>query len=461
MRKLVTMLLILFIFSLSHAEIATSVENIKISGSSGDILQYKINFVNTGTNSEYISLFADANFLPSNIFTLSGGESKTISIEYKIPLNSKSGEVLIPVKVFDESGKERSFSPIFLQANIIPRPLVYRNSALLELSVVPTSVSPLETFSVILKINNTGKDVASSNVVLESGFFGRSKNVSLKAGINEIVFEGLSLAKDTTPGTYVLTASVYLPEDTLLISTVNYDVKGYSDCKTQFNKEVTIFGKTYEAMVTNVGTEEGKCLVADEITSIEYKLLTSHTEGISYNGSAVSWSVLVKPGQSKVVYYNVTYLPILAIPFIAVGIFLTIWYFTREMDVKKELIDYKIYPGAMLLKFQIKIKNLSSKDYKNIEVIDLLPSFVKDVKDFGTVSGSLTKYSGQLAVIWKIEELKAKHEVILSYSFRTSVEVLGKIVIPTTLVKYINGKGEHREETSSLLVIEVEEKTKK
>lgn len=469
--KKIALLIILgiFIISISNAEIAISpVKNINTVGYPGSILTYQVTIYNVGTSNDTISFFG-AEIVDASTgqtitqLTLSPGQSKDVIINYQIPPGFSPGSISPQISVFNSSGVQ--FASIQLQGTVLAIPPTYSTTQITDLLVLQNGVvgpvDPREPFDIYIIVSNPSKATVAQ-LSIESQFtLNYPPTVQVKNGTDTIKVSNLLIPNNTEPGNYSFTANILMPDKTKLTKTGTIVVKGYSSCDLKESSSIGIFGRTYQATVTNYGTEARTCVVESSFSNIERGLITEPTQGAEITDSKIKWTFTLNPNEGRVVKYSVNYVPLVAIPFVVILLVFTFWYLTRKIEISRELIDYKLYAGAYDLKIQIRVKNLSGQDYKEVSVKEILPSFVKEVREFGTAEGKIEKHGKGHAIVWNIKELKAHEERIFSYKIRTAVEVIGKMIFPETVVSYYDSTGKHHKEVSGPLVIEIEETKKK
>jgi hypothetical protein len=450
-------------------DLSITVKTLQGTARPGDTLSYEITFYNFNDEPTYISTnllsLRDVNYLPDgvNAFTIPANDFYKMTLNAQVSqtdannYGSKTGKTTYhQIMIFDKNGTNLGYT-VTVPATIInpnTEP-IWSGVSYSNLYTVPAKVDPRQPFSVKFNVNNPIKDV-TVNVVAKSSDFQLSPSaVVVPKGANDVEVFGLSLPVGTVPGTYDFTLDLMFPDDTMTVPVV-IDVLSYSDCVIVEKTQTNIFGKTYTAAISVQGNEAKTCTVSTMLFGLERNLAGSVADGYQYQAKNVVWQFSVQPGTEKQVGYSISYLPLILLPFVILVIVGGFWYMTRKVEIVKELVDYRRHPGFMDLKIQLKVKNLSDDEMKDVRVIEPLPVFVKDIRDFGTVPGEISKYHGHKAVEWKLEHLKPKEERIFSYKLRTSIEVLGKMNFLATVIHYTDVNGKKQEESSNGLTVEVE-----
>jgi len=450
-------LISLFVISSVNADLFVRHEQIKSEGAPGDILEYNITILNKGSSERYIYLnfmFASPDF-SKNAFTLTSNEEITVNLLFSVPRDSKPGMTYQPILFFDKEGKDYNLN-VLLPVKILAAsdaPSRFSSVVLSELKTEPEIADPREPFIVKFTADNP---VEKATVVftLRSDALNFQETFTLKKGLNEYSVP-ITLDADTESGNYPATVSLDFWDHTITRN-LTFAVQGYSTCNVSTETTSSIFGRSFRANIKNYGNSATECFVSDRISLIEKGLISEVSQGYVFENGMISWSTNIEPQSSAVISYSINYVPILAIPFVIILLAFGYWYFTRKMEIKKELVDYKRYPGYMDLKIQLRVKNLTNKEFDKIKIKDPLPSFAKEIRDYGTVPGKIVKKGSVKHIIWDISNLKPYEERVFSYKFRTSLEVLGKINFPQTQVEFKDNKGETITNSSNILVVEVE-----
>lgn len=455
--KLILLLIVLIAaFSVAEAQLTHGTEYLVREGKEGDTVSYIVTFQNNGEQSMYISIFLAADMSPS-AFTLDPGKTQDVHIDYTIPYGSDPGTLFIKPILFDKKGVRYNYS-VILDATVLPTPgknYKFSSVKLTDLKTEPETINPNEPFDLVFTINNPIATEPTGTFTIKSDFdFNEIPVQKILNGVHEYRISNLSVPAQTK-GQFNYTLRIIM-QDTLLDTNSVFNIPEFSDCQVTETAKTGIVGRSYSAEIYNEGTGTAACAVSSKLFGLEKYLVKSVSEGYAYEGQNIKWQVSVGPAQTVTVNYSVTYWPIIAIPFVILVIVIAFWYLTRKMEIKKELVDYRRHAGFTDLKLQVHVKNLSNNEMAHVKIYDYLPAFVKEIRDFGTVPGTVTAKDGVKAVKWELDVLKPKEERIFSYKIRTSVVILGKMNFQPTAVEYINAKGEKVQETSNVLSVEVD-----
>ena len=455
----------LLVLSISNAEIAISPPtNINTVGYPGEILEYSVTIYNVGTSNETLSMFGaeikDADTLTAlGEINIAPSSSINVIISYQIPSGINPGSITPQISIFNSSGIQ--FTSIQLQGTVLAIPPKYSSTQISEALFLQNglagSVDPRYPFDIKLLTFNPAVSTTVKINILSPFTLNYPETVRIENGTSSIEIKNLTIPNNTIAGSYTLTISLNMPDSSTPLKTVAMNVKGYSDCSLKDESSIGIFGRNFKVAVTNPGTIDTTCTVESSYANIESALMSDPTDGAQITDGKITWTLVMHAGESRVVGYGVNYLPLVAIPFLVLVIGFSFWYFTRKLVITREVIDHKFYQGFTELKIQIHIKNPSKQDYKEVIIRDVLPAFVKEVKEFGTAQGSVEKHGKHRVVQWELKELKAGQEHVFNYRLRTSVEILGKMIFPQAIVTFYDQAGKKHTETSGPLVVEVQE----
>jgi hypothetical protein len=464
----IVLLSILAINTANAADIIVSVNPIdELATGPGDNILYVITFYNMGDTPVAVSTnllqFSLVDYLPDgkSYFTVPADSSYNLTLNITLTENeaklygSIDGKKTNQVITIYADG-ENLKSPVYLPVTVIYKnaPAVWSTVKSSNVQIVPAEINPKEPFSIKFTINNP--KAATVDATMISGELPLSiPRLLIPNGTNEISVNDLKIPDTARPGQYGMTLRLVFLDATHDIP-ITLTVGSFGACVVKEDVKSGVLGKVYTATLSVDGNIEKTCSVSTKLFGIERNLVTDKSDNYVYSDKDISWQVNVQPGSSVQVGYTLSYLPIIAVPFVIILLAGAWWYFTRKVEVEKELVDYRRHPGFMDLKIQLKVKNLTNGNLTNVRLIEPLPAFAKEIKDFGTVPGTLTVHNKGKAVKWELDHLKSKEERIFSYRIRTSVEVIGRMSFPPAVMKYTTANGESLEETSNILAVEVE-----
>jgi len=184
-----------------------------------------------------------------------------------------------------------------------------------------------------------------------------------------------------------------------------------------FTKRVSLFQKMF---VT----------VSEEPTTI-----TKETGNYIYQ-----WDFSLEPGAGKVVVietdYRAFFYGLLIVIILAWIIYL---YLKKDLELTKKITNVQHSGdnistiGVMLL-----LKNKSLKRVKNVKLMDGMSNVIEVPTKFGSVQPSrVIKLEKGSKMMWDFPVIEAGAEIVISYQVKVRAKVIGKIMIPSAIAKYM------------------------
>ncbi len=434
MKKVIIPIIFALVLSTTLA-LQVDVIPVKDSVYPGEHLVFNLNF----TNNESSQLKIDAvtyegSLSPRPPYIIDAGESQLVTLD--IPVSNEAYPMVYsyPVMVRDNFGREwkvEAVGYILYKANEIKiEDLDYkenwdpRQPLLVKTKLVNTKTPKTVDFE--LRIYDEYGNILSKNAT----------TISLKADEEITLPLELTIPSQTPPGKYEISATVLLyaiPQKRYYVNII--PVEDYT--LTKEFKDVFL-GKVGKVVLKNTGNVELKNQeISAKMSPLDRLFLISKAKGAKYISGNLVLTGDVEPGQELVLYYRVSYIPLLIIPFILILLGVYFYFLTIKVVVKKEVLDYKHTDDEVDLKVVIRVKNVFNRTLRDVEVFDPLPAFAKDVKDYGTLKGKVERRGYTRYVKWVIEELKPREERILSYHISTRVGIMGKFTLFPAFVEFV------------------------
>lgn len=158
-------------------------------------------------------------------------------------------------------------------------------------------------------------------------------------------------------------------------------------------------------------------------------------------GTYYIWKAELDPGEETTITMVENYRPLGYAALLIVVLIILTYFLRTPIIVRKAAMVFETKEGGISeLKVLITIKNRSSSQVHNVEVIDRVPQIaeVKQDHEVGTMRPSqiLTHEQKGTQIKWNVESLDPKEERILSYKIRTKLSVLGGLNLPPCRVGY-------------------------
>ncbi len=202
---------------------------------------------------------------------------------------------------------------------------------------------------------------------------------------------------------------------------------------------------SYSFTIDNTGTVLYEDSWTDIFSQLEIFLLESNLEyDVEEYGKdrLVSWSYAIEPGESIIINYSVSYVPVLLGFLLLLGASgLFVYHYKNKFNISKTLTRRK---SSILI--QLSVKNNTNVEQKNVRVEDVVPHPLKVVREFGTVVPSqIVRGKNGTQLVWKFGSLAPKEERLISYEVRSEIHILGRLQLPQARltqgkVKLFSGK---------------------
>lgn len=455
MKKLIFYPIVCLIILTGAHALLINKQDIKAADYTEGTLEYKINITNNDLpninfyiNPITLNEFGSIVINPSHLFTLNKGDSQVIDLIIHLSKDVAPGRYLSNLLI-------TALNNASLKEYLTLSFEVLRYESRIESITVsaPDKVDPRKPFNIDINISALNDFyptmliyVSSDKAIIAS----YNSSLILKKGHNNFT---RSIVLDTKAEYGVYNVVVTLSEIGSVIAqnSTSIEVLSYESITPSFKDEGSIFGRTIVKSVLNNGTYGVNASIMHELNFIDSLFITSVSSNAVINGTVITKTVYLLPGEEASLIIGVSYIPLLIAPFIIIFLFIILFVLTRSVVVTKELISIYKEGDKTFIKLVIAIKNVSIKTIKQVRVMDKIPMFIKGVGKFGTIKGELDKE--HRLVSWEINELKPKDEMIIPYSFMTNVEVMGEAVLPPCRVVFKEGK-RRKEAVSNILVLE-------
>jgi hypothetical protein len=252
----------------------------------------------------------------------------------------------------------------------------------------------------------------------------------------------LDVNPNAQPGSYVLEIK----------AVVNGKVRGYSSKKFNVIRNPDVKEKTVRdsrfliEKVRFIKSNEGN---TEQEESFYYNanwfskiFITYGTEPTEKQSNALVWAFTLEPGKTYEVDVQTDYRGLCLIILILILLaILGVYFFGKKIVIRKEVFKVKHEGGLSELKIMLHVKN-RGRELRDIEIIDFLPKLIHPVKGNYSTLEPFKVQSGSLGLklIWRLDRLRFGEERIITYRVGSSLNIIGSITLPRTVVKYHFGK---------------------
>lgn len=468
------MLFISLFFLLSPALAFTfTVVPVTDSAIPGGQVSFKINVTNNDTADEEINLATllsskyEHEFLPSDTIKPAINESILVTLNFKIPIKDQASfSYLVPVDIIFYSRKTHQREEARTYATVLPGS--YLAGFTFSDIIIPQSVDPRQEFIASFSIDNAL--VSDYNVQInyrlidssnKTAFEKKNIQMLIKAGqLNEYILP-IKINEQQKPGVYLFTVEAYVQNNLIGRKSKALEVRAYDNIVSSSDEEVNIFSKTIHYTYLNNGTQITDFVSETPLSFLEFIFVYYSSPDKYYENGKLKYDLSLKPGETKDIIIQVTYVPFLLLPFLMFGLFYAYYQLTRKLVISKVLLEQEMEGGSLLAKLEITIKNLSRKPLSTVKIIEELPLFVTGVGGFTTLKPEV---KNERNLEWTIEHLSPREERIMTYKIKTKIGIIGAVSLPSTKVAFKDYKGMKYEVLSNPITFEtsfIEEQQKK
>jgi len=320
-------------------------------------------------------------------------------------------------------GTVSAASPVTLDAEIIKNEINSKEAALFTLHINNNERVPNQY---LLSAPLTKWDVTFSDYVVrvppES-----TRSIDLR----------MAPPMDSIEGTY----AIYIKAQ----STKNQDLANFNYVQAHINEvieddlaAISISEKvmdgwivdSYQFTIENTGTAEYSGSQVDYFSELEFLLLdslNSHDVEDYGDDKKVSWNYNLAPGESVVISYSVSYVPMLVSGVLLSGAILAFLYFY----LNKFNLTKSARRGKETISIKLAVSNKTNSEQENVRVEDFVPKPLKLVRNFGTaVPSQIISTKSGTRLVWKFDSFAPQEERMLSYELKSELHVIGKLQLP-------------------------------
>ncbi|MBI2667865.1 hypothetical protein HYX17_03810 [Candidatus Woesearchaeota archaeon] len=305
---------------------------------------------------------------------------------------------------------------------------------------VPGKVVPGRTLKLNVEFKNRINVILNNvDIYLESELFKKTLNLKKLFPYQEATeIVEFNVHPTTTPGKYTL------------IITANQDnklkgsfVKDFEIIKNPNINERIIKDAGFLTSTVNLVKSNNGNLVVNEAFILEIgkfkRLFTTYNKiPDKIQDNNVEWNFELAPGEEFNVTANTDY-KALFIFIITFLVFLAImWYlYGKRVTIRKAVFKVKDDRGGISeIKVLLHVKNRLG-NLNDVEIIDIVPSFIKPKHDFGTLApAKMQRGAKGVRLLWSLPEFLEGEERVISYEIESQLQLLGKLSLPRAKVRY-------------------------
>lgn len=453
-RQFAIILVLVFLVSISLASATVNDLVITHTGDGkvapGAIATFKVSIFNSGNDRLVLDIGKDP------FSTLSSSWYEYISIEpNRIELNGiETKEVEVNVKFKRTVPTDASYStfitfvPIGKQ-NGVEYPFIMRvvpPEELLDIEFdVPERVKPGKELEVAVTLKNKLNILLSElEVYAASEIFEETKALKLlPLQEREEIFK-IKIPEGAKPASYTMNLRVYFDKQLAAKKSVDFTISTVSDISTKEDTGKGFLKWWVTVTKSNVGNKAADDTYALPLTTFQ-RMFASYEPEPTTGVSGAQWDFTVNPNSEyvikAVVNYRSLFWVIIVLASFAIFTYLVL---ARGVTIKKEvLMLHTNHEGMSELRIKLHIHNRSTKPLKDSALIEVLPHHIHPKMHFSTLQpDKIEKGESGIRLLWSIPEIAKHEERLVSYTIETKMGVLGKIVLPPSMLRYktVSGK---------------------
>jgi len=323
---------------------------------------------------------------------------------------------------------------------------------------VPKTIDPREPFIVTVWLENrNSKQLDDVTVNLKSNIISESVKTTLGSagsvnGTKTLEFS-IKLDNRTAPielDSLKVIVNVKDGNEYYEIKSAPYDyeVLRYGGLTDNHDPKFMFFGKYDEiAFVNDANTKyEGVARIENPFYRALFTKANPESFAFTESGKRyIGWNVDLSSQERFNVIVKVNYLPLIIFLIASILMILAYYSFRSPIIITKSAKDIMSRDGGIArFKIVLQVKNRSKKNIENISIIDKIPDIAEYEKE-GHV-GSLepvkvVQTKKGLIAKWIISNLGSGEETVITYTIKSRLSVLGKMLLTVALSKFEDKKG--------------------
>jgi len=323
---------------------------------------------------------------------------------------------------------------------ISTEPLIsgYIPTVLASVGLSSDKIDPRNEFTITVVLNNQNViNYTNLTVRIESNFFKDDLYTSLGPKDDKAVEATKRLDSMTLPQRNKFIISVF-KDQRLIVNPIvkEFEIKEYVTQESIIKEES--FLKVKEGIKVASNNPDYKGTVKKEITPFKNLFLSTNPkpETINENGKQyLVWNIELGKDRTMTVYTTENYRPIVVISALIIIAIILYFVFRSPMIITKGVANVAMSEGGISeVKIVIKVKNRSSKQLTNIEVIDNVPHIAHVEKELSI--GSMQPHAilqhpkKGMIIKWNIEAVEPGDERVLAYRMKSRLAILGEFNLP-------------------------------
>lgn len=386
------------------------------------------------------------------------GRKVDVDFVVEPPEGTSSGVYEIPILVYSVRN-ESIYSQKTLKLLIEEK----HKAELREIKTNKKTFEPGETIKINGKIKNTGNE-EFKEITFSYELFKGEKTVdseesvfSLEKNEEKKFEESFKIKNKLDPGEYEAKFYLTKGEKVLDRKSEKISIKELGKIQKKTDSMWTPIGEFGKIYIENKGNVKKTEKITLEIKRPWDVFLTSSKDGTKEYTDGIAtyiWPVTLSVGEKMKISYQIHYWPLYII-FILV-LYAGYWTFKniRKPKLKKRAVNIKeLEDEKKEIMISLEIKNIGEK-IKNVVVKDFVPPVAELVEEFETMKPKIKKGDEGTKITWKLDELDAHENRILTYKIKTLIGTLDYLKLPLAKLKSKIGDRKVESKSNSLKIKE-------
>lgn len=387
-------------------------------------------------------------------------EIRTLTLSVTPPRDAEEGMHILTLTTKSLNFNLSSSQKVYL--NVQRLTSIY----LSEIRVNKQVLSLGETLTIQPVITNIGKEneevLLTTNILKDGSVIQSFDDTFLVGSENtKIPTYSFNIGIDNPPGSYEIKVYLKTTLNKLIDEkNINFTIQPFHKLKKEKESKNNFFYSTVTIRITNEGNvRETNFYVTESMPLFLKNFFYPEIEPVSQeeknNRIIYSWLIHdLDPGQSLTINYQLRFENAIVISCILIVAIVWVgWLFYRPKLMKKYI---GMIPEKKEYTISLHVKNKGKHPLNNLIVTDFVPAIATVVKKFDTLAPKIKRKAMGTELTWKIKQLKAKEERILTYRIKPVIEFVGKLKLPKAYLIYKTKSGKSRRVLSKKIKISAE-----
>lgn len=372
-------------------------------------------------------------------FTVLPGESRNVDVSFTPLAESRIKPGNYGITLFADTQTTR------LERILPARVLDYGEVLDVEFSPV-ARIDPRRGAILRLAVENT-KNIEANNLDLQvkSEHFEFTRMLSLKNHESTILEFPVSINPETVTGEYFAHVSIMLGDKTMVDTQLSYNVEEYEELKEVATPYSGFFRGGERIVQVNEGNSYAQGRISRQFGAFAFKFTKFEQEPTRVtkndDGYLAEWELNIGPKEQKSVEYTTSYRTLVLIIVVLIVLLAGIYVFRKRNAVviaKRVLAMHSEGGGVRVVKIVLNIRNRGSLTVNNLRVIDTVPAAIKAPTKYSALRPGQVKASAHgTTMVWDFASVKPKEEKIISYVLEGKIHLIGKLMLPPAVARYI------------------------